>query len=259
MPRSITFNFSYVFDGVIWNTKISSQNEVLVLEVRNSSKKEVRFAALNYRTQAFLWKEKIMEEPWWINLNAVSGDIVLFTVFTETSNPDKKATLAYTLQDAQLVWWNNDFSITAVSDTYVVGFSEKFGKKELALDLRTGNAIEFPITHPEISEPVLRPHHYPSDHVYFETVRTFFNQKFNLLPITALEYLEYDSLIFISCYLHENDLANYLFVISDDGNLLLKEKLDDHLKGIGLDTFFILSGCVFFVKNRVELVSYKIL
>jgi len=41
--------------------------------------------------------------------------------------------------------------------------------------------------------------------------------------------------------------------------LLLKEKLDEHLKGIGLDTFFVLSGYVFFVKNKVELVCYKIL
>ena len=111
----------------------------------------------------------------------------------------------------------------------------------------------------EIQERSLRPNQFFEGHSYFETVKTFFNQKFNLLPITALEYLEYDSLIFVSCYLQENDLTNYLFIISADGNLLLKEKLDEHLKGIGLDTFFVLSGYVFFVKNKVELVCYKIL
>lgn len=259
MPRSITFNFSHVFDGVIWNTKVSSQNEIIVLEVRNNIKKEVRFSALNYRTQEFLWKDVIMDEPWWINLSAVSGDIVFFTLYADTNNPDKKATLAYTLQDAKLVWWNNDFSITTVSNSCVVGFSEKFGKRELVLDINTGKPVETSYSDPEIPDSVLRPHHYPEEHAYFVTVKTFFNQKFNLLPITALEYLEYDSLIFISCYLHEIDLANYLFIVSADGNLLLKEKMDEHLKGIGLDTFFILSGCVFFVKNKVELVSYKIL
>jgi hypothetical protein len=74
----------------------------------------------------------------------------------------------------------------------------------------------------------------------------------------ALEYLEHDSIIFISFYVQENELANYLFMLSADGNLLVKEKLDEQLKGIGLGTFFILSGCVFFVKNKAELVSYKI-
>ena len=111
----------------------------------------------------------------------------------------------------------------------------------------------------EIQERSLRPNQFFEGHSYFETVKTFFGQKFNLLPITALEYLEYDSLIFVSCYLQENDLTNYLFIISTDGNLLLKEKLDEHLKGIGLDTFFVISGYVFFVKNKVELVCYKIL
>jgi hypothetical protein len=259
LQRNIVFNFSHVFDGVIWNTKVSSQHETIVLEVRNSDKKEVRFTALNYGTNEVIWKDKILDEAWWIGLSAVTENFVLFTHYTDTNNPDKKAILAYSLRDAKLVWWSNDFSIQTVSDGYVTGFSEKYGRRDLVLDIYTGNTVNAPEPESELPDEVLRPHQYLSDHFHFETIKTFFNQKFNLLPITALEYLEYDSLILISCYLHENDLANYLFILSSDGDLLLKEKLDEHLKGIGLDTFFILSGCVFFVKNRRELVSYKIL
>lgn len=257
MPR-IALNFSHVFDGVIWNTKVSEQNGVIVLEIRNSNKKEVRFAALNYHSNQFLWRDKLLDEPWWINLSAVAQNVILFTLYLETNNPDKKATLAYELENGTLIWWNNDFSITAVDDNGVAGFSEKFGRREVLLDLHTGKPIESPPSQAGIQDRVLRPHHYPEGHPYFETVKIFFNEKFNLLPIAALEYLELGSLIFISCYFRENDLANYLFIVSADGNLLLKEKLDEHLKGIGMDTFFILSGSVFFVKNKVELVSYKI-
>ncbi len=259
MASSLAFNFSHVFDGVIWNTKVSEQNQVMLVEIRSSEKKEVRFSALNYGTNQFLWKDKLLDEPWWINLSAVSGDIALFTLYLDTNNPDKKATLAHRVDDGSLVWWNNDFSITSVSGQSVFGFSEKYGKREVYLDLHTGKIIESAISEVNTRENVLRPYQYPAEHEYFRTVQTFFNQKFNLFPATALEYLEYDSLIFVSCYFNEIDLANYLFIISADGNLLLKEKLDEHLKGIGMDTFFILSGCVFFVKNKVELVSYKIL
>ena len=259
MLRSIAFNFSKVFDGVVWTTKVSHENDIIVLEIRNNARKEARFAAFNYNTQEFLWQDKLMDEPWWINLASVSGKIVLLTVYTDTHNPDKKATVAYNLFDGKLEWWQNDFSISSISDNFVVGFSEKYGKREVVLDLNTGKAIQAPAFYGEIKERSLRPNQFFEGHSYFETVKTFFSQKFNLLPITALEYLEYDSLIFVSCYLQENDLTNYLFIISADGNLLLKEKLDEHLKGIGLDTIFILSGCVFFVKNKVELVCYKIL
>ena len=238
--------------------KVAGSHQTLIVEVRDSTKKEVRFSAFNYLVHEFLWKDKLMEEPWWINLCAVSGEIVLFTLYTDTHNPDKKAVIACTLRDCEVIWWHNDFSVTTISSQTVVGFSEKFGKRKLGLDLLTGKMIETETVSGELPDVVIRPQQYSQEHPYFETVKTFFNQKFNLSPTTALEYLEYDTLIFISCYFQENELANYLFIISADGNLLLKERLDDHLKGIGLDTFFVLDGCVFFVKNKMELVSYKI-
>ena len=259
LPRSIAFNFSHVFDGTIWNIKVSDQNSVMVLEVRDHEQRVVRFSALNYQTQEFLWRDKVLDDPWWINLAGISGSIVLFTFYTDSSNPDKKATIAYHLQDGKLAWWNNDFSIHTISRKFVAGYAEKFGKRELVLDIYTGATLGNQEPDLKNYETALRPHHYPADHPYFDTVKRFLNQKFNLLPTAALEYLEHDSLIFISCYLRENELANYLFIISPDGALLLQEKLAEHLKGIGLDTFFVLSGCVFFVRNKGELVSYKIL
>jgi len=231
----------------------------MVVEVRNSNKKEVRFSAFDYNQNKFLWKDKAMDESWWMNLSAVSDDIVLFTLYTDTNNPDKKATLAYNLDEGTMIWWNNDFSISSVRNGLVTGFSEKYGRRAVVLDLKTGKTIESLPENSNVAERVIRPQQYMNDHSYFETVQRFFTQKFNLLPLAALEYLEHESLIFISCYFQENELANYLFVLSVDGTLLLKEQIDEHLKGIGVDTFFILSGSVFFVKNKVELVSYKIL
>ena len=152
MLRSIAFNFSKVFDGVVWTTKVSHENEIIVLEIRNSARKEARFTAFNYNTQKFLWKDKLMDEPWWINLASVSGKIVLLTVYTDTHNPDKKATVAYNLLDGKLVWWQNDFSISSISDNFVVGFSEKYGKREVVLDLNTGKAIQAPAFYAEIQE-----------------------------------------------------------------------------------------------------------
>ena len=75
----------------------------------------------------------------------------------------------------------------------------------------------------------------------------------------SLEYLEESSLIFISCYAQsEQGLINDLLVLSTDGEMVLREKLGEQLKGIGQDTFFIYGGSVIFVKNRGELFSYKI-
>lgn len=258
MARTVQFNFSHVFEGVVWNMMASSSDGILILEVRNSEKKKVVFSALETRTGKFLWRDKGFDEPWWINLGAVSDQVIVFTVYLETNNPDKKGVFAYDIIADKMLWWNNDFSLISAANGIVKGSSSKYGFRNLALDIKTG--MELPGEHQEQQNAtdVIRPHQYLSDHEYFNTVKIFLEQKFNLTPVVALEYLEHDSIVFISFYVQERELANYLIMISTDGNLLLKEKLDEQLKGIGLGTFFILSGCVFFVKNRAELVSYKI-
>jgi hypothetical protein len=259
LSRGIAFNFSHYFEGVIWNLKVSDEEEIMMVEVRDQYLRKVRFSALNYRNKKFLWTDKEMEEPWWISLSGITGNVALFTLYIDTNNPDKKAALAYEISEQKPAWWKNDFSIEAVSLNYVRGYSEKFGKQQLVLDARTGDQCDLSLFHVRKNDKVIRPQHYPEGHSYFDTVKTFLNQKFNLLATSALEYLEHDSLIFISCYLREKELANYLFVLSSDGRLLLQEKLGEDLKGIGLDTFFILSGCLIFVRNKAELVSYEIL
>ena len=79
-----------------------------------------------------------------------------------------------------------------------------------------------------------------------------------ILAVAAIEYLEYEDLIIVSVFVTETGLANYLYGLNASGEILLKEKLGEDLKGVGLDTFFIFSGHLIFVKNKNELTSYKI-
>lgn len=258
MPSRIDFNFSHVFDGIVWNTIVSSEKGVLFVEVRNNEQKRVTFSALDIQTGKFLWRDILFDEPWWISLGTTSGDILVFTIYLETNNPDKKGVFAYHIYDRRIVWWNNDFSLTSVTNDQVFGVTSKYGTRSVVLDMVSGREIPSGLNNGKIADAVVRPHQYLDDNEYFATVKTFLSRKFNLTPVIALEYMEHDSIIFISFYIQDRELANYLLIVSADGEELMKEKLDEHLKGIGMDTFFVLSGCVFFVKNKVELFSYKI-
>ena len=61
----------------------------------------------------------------------------------------------------------------------------------------------------------------------------------------------------VSFYIEEGvNLANYLLVFSLEGEVLLEVKLGEKLTGLGTDTFFMLSGCLFLVKNKSELAAY---
>jgi hypothetical protein len=260
LPGRLDFNFSHSFEGIVWSTLVVPDGDIILLEVRYQERKAVTFSALDYQRNTFLWRDMKLDEPWWVNLSAASQGVMLFTIYLETNNPDKKGILAYALVSQKLLWWSNDFSILRVWGDKVSGMTMKWGTKEVVLDLLTGKEItgERPEPGSTATPKAVKPLQYIDGTPYFETVKTFLGQKLNLLPVLSLEYLEHNTLIFISYYVMEDGLANYLLVLSGEGDLLLKEKIDSQLKGIGLDTFFILDGCVFFVKNKVELVSYKI-
>lgn len=258
MKRRIEQNFSHQFGGTIWNSALSSSSKVLLLEIRRGDKKETSFSAIDLDQGKLLWKDVVFEERWWVGLDAAQGEVALFSVFTDTSNPDRKSLIAYHIHHQKILWWRNDFSLSALGANCVKGLLTQYGHRETALDLITGNETEFVPQSPD-SNAFKRPAQYLEGHPYFDTVRTFLQSRFNFDAVLSLEYLEESSLIFISSYVREGQgLINDLFVVSADGELVMREKLGEQLKGIGQDTFFIYAGSVIFVKNRGELFSYKI-
>jgi hypothetical protein len=261
LANIFSFDFSYAFSGVIWSTLVEGTRNRLYLEVRNAQEKKVTFSALNLQNNQWLWKDMAFEEPWWIGLGAVAGDVLLFTVYNDTNNPDKKSLIGYDVVKKQIVWWHNSFSLTVANSRYVKGLDTRFPGKETVLDLFTGN----PVTHGDFdledvqNFPVIRPFQYEEGTAHFDTVRHFLQTRLGVAPLATIEYLEFESLIIVSFFVNEHDLANYLYGFDANGKLLMKEKLGENLKGVGLDTFFVFSGRLIFVRNKNELRSYKIL
>jgi hypothetical protein len=253
----VDLGFSLPFPGVVWSLSAYPPKDIVVIEVRDKTTKQVSFWALDYKRQQFLWKEKRLEEPWWVSVAGIHNDVILFTIYLDSNNPDKKAVVAYSLAEFRLMWWNNDFSIGQIGDV-IQGFTSKLGLKEQHLDILTGN-VSVNTESDEIPIPVLKPVQYNEGTENFATVQRFLADRLNFLAVGSFEYLETGSHILISCYEKQNDLANFLFVLSLDGEVLLKEILDSAVQGIGLDTFFVIERSLFFVKNKAQLVSYTLI
>ena len=251
--------FSHQFSAPVWN--MVALQDILILETRNATLQKVAFSALNFRKNEFLWLDQQLEESWWVSLTAVSENIVLFTIYIDRKNPDRKGTLAYALDDLRLVWWNNDFSISEVYAHAVKGQAGRYGLKHKILDIKNGEEMHSLEAMSPVVSFIQRPMQYAADSDHFNTVKTFLSEKLNLHPVSALEYLETDKNIIISCYIqiaNGSELANFLIVMSRVGEVLLQVVLDQPVAGIGLDTFFLVDDLIFFIKNKTELVSYKL-
>lgn len=262
MAESIALNLKHAYDGTIWKTVADHEEKKLFVEVRNTSSKTVSFSALDLSANSWLWQDLKMDEPWWITLAAASRNILFFTVYIDANNnPDRKSILAFDIFERKILWWRNDFAISTVSGGIVTGVDTKFGSKEVGLNAIDGKELsrDAVVFGAEQNFNVTRPFQYHEGSTHFDTVRSFLKSKTNILPVITVEYIEYGSLIVISAFANPDDLANYLFVFNSEGKLLLNETLGEHLKGIALDTFFILQGFLIFVKNKRELFCYKLL
>ncbi len=260
MANTFEFELSQTFQGVIWNTLAAGNSHRLFLEVRNPDKRTVSFSALNLRNNQWLWKDIIFDEPWWVSLRAAEGDMLLLTVYTDAANPDKKSLVAYDVVKERIAWWKNSFAMTSVNGHHVTGVDSRFPEKDTYLDLFTGRSLDHVDFDLEDSQnfPVIRPFQYEEGTAHFDTVKNFLNTRLGILPVATIEYLEFEDLIMMSVFLNEQGLANYLYGLNAAGEVLITEKLGENLKGVGLDTFFIFSGHLLFVKNNNELKSYKI-
>lgn len=260
LSETIQLSFSGKVNGVIWKTLADHLHQRLYLEIRDTDRKQVSFSAVDLVSATWLWKDVTFEEPWWISLQAIAGNVLLLTIYTDTNKPDKKSALAVDVNTRQVLWWKNNFTITSVAGGRVWGVDTKMGAREEILDLADGKTLQQkPAVLPDEQNLLItRPFQYREGTAHFDSVRAFLNRKCDISPIISIEYCEYHSLILISAFTGQNDLANYLFVFNSSGELMLKEILGEHLNGIALDTFFVFSGYLIFVKNKCELVSYKL-
>ena len=112
MASTLDFNFSQIFDGVVWNIVAVPEANILILEIRNEYKHEVRFAALDYQQNHFLWKDVIFEETWWIGLTTATPEVILLHLYQNSENPDEKALLAWHTKEQRILWKLDHFSFT---------------------------------------------------------------------------------------------------------------------------------------------------
>lgn len=224
MAEKPEFCFSRMLPHTIWKIVAVAENPVLVLELRDDEKRMVQLSAFNYQTNEFLWENISLTKSWWVSLAAADASNVYLRRFKNMENPDEIEGVTIDLNSGKV---------------------------------KTEQQINPAIT--DIPVDLLTPLQYTQGHAYFESVSSFLKNRFQLDAVRAIEYFEYSGMILISFYLADGaKLENHLLAVDDQGKVILKERLGEGLTGIGLGTFFVRHNKLFFVKDKRELVIYKL-
>lgn len=257
MLHRVRYNYARSFSHAIWRI-VAGEHHLLLIETRDPAQQTACFSVFQHAENQLIWNELAPDEPWWISAVGYAADTVLFTHYQDKENPQKKGLIAYGLNEKKMKWWDNDFSFSAMTNSRVRGVRSA-DLREVTLDIASGKKMDWDEAEKILGSAIVLPHLYQEGTEYFQTVQHFLVREFNFSPVDSLEYLAHSGLIIISFYRKDANLSNELIVTNESGSLLLKEKIGEQLKGIGRETFFVMNGCLFFVKNNKELVSYTLL
>jgi hypothetical protein len=258
--KSPRFKFSHTLKGKIWSTLAIADSNLLVVEVRDDQNFQVEFSVLDYSENAWTFEKLRLSEQWWAGITAAGGSTILFHTFRSKDNPDHKNLIAYDIFKRKIRWEVEEFSFFDWDDSTIWGHKTGTDLLQATISIESGVVTEMKWgdKHGLKAMEIAKPLRYLEGMQHFETVQRFVEQRSTYLPVKGIEYLEWREWIMIGIYVEEGGkLANYLLVFNSNGELSMEEKLDENLVGLGADTFFILSGCLFLIKNRSELAVYS--
>lgn len=277
MAEKINLLFLHSFKSNIWKIHIDYDEELIIVETRDTLQHSTSFSVISNKTGAILLEDFSFEEKWWIGVSASLSHTILFHILDEDHQLSPSTCFLFDLESKKSVWESSSFQFLRTCPS---GYLGKEGEEEnvnfVLLEPTTSAEKVLSMEEYELlvqgefnkveNNSAAYPFHYLEGSGYFNTLKTFFSQYFGLIPVKAIDYLEYKGTIIISYYLYQTDsgssnrmLDNFLLVLDENGRKLLEKNIDSGLAGIGIETFLVIQNQLIFSKNKKEIISYSII
>jgi hypothetical protein len=247
--------FSHTFSYKVWQIRLVSGTDDLIIEERNEGVPEINY--LIYRSGKPMRLVHPMGMEWWSTLIWANKEVILTRTYGEEGNPEHAGIVAYAMRNGQKLWELSKASIQEAGTNVLLVSQED---KNWLIDPLSGTKVSEDIhLVPAQNKTLAYPFRYMKSTPYFDTVGTFIERKYGHVSVHAIEYMEIQGKMIISCYtISEKLLTNNLYVVDSEGNTLLQDILGEKLKGISENTFFVFNGNLIFVNSRNQFFEYSI-
>ncbi len=247
--------FSIEFGAPIWDVR--SNGHLIMITERDEEKQQVLFSLFDPKAETFLWEQIRFEEEWWVSLVYLAQDAALFQIFNDTQDIELQSIFAVDLKSLEVLWQHENTRYLSASDNQVTLVAN--GEEKRSLDILSGEFLDVDAEPASGHGNLSYPSHFEETSSHFKTLQGFITKHINKKASGSFEYFQNDDFFVVSANFEgETGYSNELFVFSVDGELLLREKLDQDLKGLASGTFFIVNRELIFVKGKKELLAYSI-
>ena len=268
-------NYTFSSKRNIWRL-IPAESDLLVIEERDTTTKEVFFNCLTLSEGKPVFKNLQLGEKYWIGIEAVHKNIIYFHKFNRPDLPGHKGIYAFDVFEKKVLWLNDDLQFLFADEDKVYSFQQTFeGRKFFVMDFLTGSLLsELKGDSSELNK--LRANVFQSDFLnsfLFPSIHDgilengevdkLINQILSEFNVEGnFSVIKHLGLILFSFHTKNSDgtYNNYFRVYDvEKGKYVLKETLNIKSKNLVPDSFFILRNLLFLLIEKNKLVVYRIM
>lgn len=265
-------SFSFSDKNQIWRLLISDADQ-LIVETRNTDQKEVFFHCIDLVNGKKVFKNLQLEEKYWLGIEVVYNGIIFFHSFAKPNMPEHKKIIAYDISQNKIIWQNDQLAFLSLKDDKIYAFRKKFeGQDVFVIDYLTGNIIEELGNNFKKVNEILEEVHLNEDFSQYKypepldmnnlEVKSIIDNEIDGKNIVEnIDLLKYDNLVAFNYYMkNPNNSFDNMFVIYDikKGKKVYAEVLNKNLNSIAPDSFFGYKNNILLLKNKNEIISYKL-
>lgn len=135
----------------VWRVLINTA-DVLLIEERDTNKKEVFYQAFQLNTGRQLLKNYRPEDSFWIGVEEFRDDHVYFHRFRKPDMPWHKDIIAFSVREQKVIWENTDLAYGFMAENVLYAYKQTFdGAQFFGINPANGEIVqEFKENDPEI-------------------------------------------------------------------------------------------------------------
>lgn len=264
--------FSFSDKNQIWRLLISNSDK-LIIETRDVEKKEVYFHGIDLQKGKKIFKNLQVIDRFWVGIETLNNDKIIFHKFAKPNMPEHKGIIVFDINTKKIVWQNEDLIFLSLSNNKIYAFKRKFeGRDIYALDYENGEITEELGSDNEKINAILNDSQNDEDfsnYLYPEEINQVNNPEILSLlehelandEIQNIAILKFDDLAFVNYYIkNEHNLLDNVFTVYniDKKKKISAEIINKNLNSFSPDSFFCYKNSLLLLKNKNEIVSYKI-
>jgi len=240
---------THQFSSTVWRFEIDSQNDVVLIELRDQSEKKVSFASVSLQNGQIYFDGLETEERWLTGIEAAYDGVLLLHTYQSESGPAHKGLIALDAFTGKALWSNFNLSFDYLSINGPIGYDTRFQPRKLILaDIKTGATTRK--YEPSIDLELSKELQFP------EAMADEFALSIHLevKPLeNSVHYLEHYNLRIVSLHaITAGVLQQHLYVMNSTG-IVLEDLLNTGIQKLQPESFLLYKNYLIYLKNQSQL------